>query len=172
MMRRVLLTVSTLALAISPVVAQEAIQEVIEEEASAEETASVVAAMEQVGCALAEGGAVEKESANLFEVDDAFCDFIGAQYDFKLDGTYNITSITYDGPVDPPGAEGVMADKAVGEEIEDWLDNIGCRIEDDEVEQEGEELFEIDDGECDYGQFDIKIGRKDGQLVLRSMTRD
>jgi hypothetical protein len=158
-----------LALSISPVVAQPMIQEEIEAEASAEETTAAVAAIDQVDCALPPGGAVEKEDSGLFEIDDAICDF--GQYDIKLDAVFNITSITYDGPSDE-GAEGVMADEAVGEEIEDWLEVIGCRVEEDEVEMEAENLFEIDDAECSFGQFDIKIGREDNQLVLRSMTRD
>jgi hypothetical protein len=37
---------------------------------------------------------------------------------------------------------------------------------------EAENLFEIDDADCESGQFDIKIERVDGQLLLRSMTRD
>lgn len=165
MMRKSLLAISALALATSPVVAQEE----IEAEASAEETAAVVAAIGEAFCELAPGGVVEKEDENLFEVDDAVCDY--GQYDIKLDGGYNITSITYDGPSDD-GAEGVIVDEDLGEEIEYWLSLIGCRVEEDEIEMESETLFEIDDGDCSFGQFDIKVGREDGQLVLRSMTRD
>lgn len=163
--RGAVLALSALAFAATPVMAQE----VIEQAASAEETAAAVAAIDQMDCELPPGGVVEKESDNLFEIDDAVCDF--GQYDIKLDGMYNITSVTYDGPADN-GAEGVIVDAVLGEEIEQWLGVIGCQVEEDEIEMESETLFEIDDGECAFGQFDIKLGREGGQILIRSMTRD
>lgn len=62
-----------------------------EQPASAAETAGVQATLAKIGC---KAEAVEKESARLFEVDDAAC-AIG-QYDIKLDATYRITSMTLD----------------------------------------------------------------------------
>lgn len=41
---------------------------------------------------------VEKETDNLFELDDAVCE--AGQYDIKFDGTYKVTSMTFDGPLD------------------------------------------------------------------------
>ena len=77
------LVLCTLAL---PAYAQEA-----EEMASEAEAAKLAETLAKIGC---KAGAVEKESAELFEVDDAEC-AIG-QYDVKLDGAFNIISITKD----------------------------------------------------------------------------
>ncbi|KQT85358.1 hypothetical protein [Aurantimonas sp. Leaf443] len=62
-----------------------------DEMASAEEKAKVDEALAKVGCKAEE---VEKESATLFEVDDAACDI--GQYDIKLNGGYKITVMTLD----------------------------------------------------------------------------
>lgn len=62
-----------------------------EQLASAGETAKVAEAIAKIGCKAEE---VEKESAKLFEVDDAQCEI--GQYDIKLDDTYSIISITRD----------------------------------------------------------------------------
>ena len=47
--------------------------------------------LEEIGCKAVE---VEKEADNLFEVDDAECTI--GQYDIKLDGEFNIVSMTKD----------------------------------------------------------------------------
>ncbi|WP_102960115.1 PepSY domain-containing protein [Mangrovicella endophytica] len=62
-----------------------------EEMASAEETQKVAAAIAKIGC---KSETVEKESASLYEVDDAICEI--GQYDIKLNGAFKITSITLD----------------------------------------------------------------------------
>ena len=68
-----------------------------EEMASAEEVASISIkeAIAMFNCEVPEE--VEKESAELFELDDAVCQ--GGQYDIKLDENFTVISMTYDGPV-------------------------------------------------------------------------
>ncbi len=65
----------------------------MEELATEEEVAGVEAAIAVFGCDV---GAipVEKESDDLFEIDDAVCE--GGQYDIKLDGAYNVLNMTRD----------------------------------------------------------------------------
>jgi hypothetical protein len=84
MLKAVALSV-TLLLSMSVAHAEE------EQEASAEETARINDVIGQIGC---KAEAVEKESADLFEIDDAIC-AIG-QYDIKLNAAYKITSMTLD----------------------------------------------------------------------------
>jgi hypothetical protein len=59
--------------------------------ASDEEMTQVNVSLENIGCKAVE---VEKEADNLFEVDDAECTV--GQYDIKLDGEFNIISMTKD----------------------------------------------------------------------------
>lgn len=59
--------------------------------ASADEAAKVSEAIAKVGCKAEE---IEKESANLFEIDDAQCEI--GEYDIKLNGDYKITVMTSD----------------------------------------------------------------------------
>ncbi|KQT47504.1 hypothetical protein ASG43_10440 [Aureimonas sp. Leaf454] len=59
--------------------------------ASADEAAKVSEAIAKVGCKAEE---IEKESASLFEIDDAQCEI--GQYDIKLNGDYKITVMTSD----------------------------------------------------------------------------
>ena len=59
--------------------------------ASDEEMTKVNVTLEEIGCKAVE---VEKEADNLFEVDDAECTI--GQYDIKLDGEFNIVSMTKD----------------------------------------------------------------------------
>lgn len=66
-------------------------QEEKEDMASAEEMTKVNVTLEKVGCKAIE---VEKEADTLFEVDDAECTI--GQYDIKLDGEFNIISLTKD----------------------------------------------------------------------------
>jgi hypothetical protein len=65
--------------------------ETVEEMASEEEVQAVTEAIAKVGCTAEQ---VEKESDDLFEIDDAECEI--GQYDIKLDGEYNITVVTRD----------------------------------------------------------------------------
>jgi hypothetical protein len=81
----------TVAIAVAVVLSIGAARAEEEQQASAEEVAAVTATLEKIGCKAEE---VEKESATLFEVDDAVC-AIG-QYDIKLDAGYRITSMTLD----------------------------------------------------------------------------
>ena len=55
-------------------------------EAAAEEVKAVLAEIAKIGCTTDE---IEKESANLFELDDAKCEI--GQYDIKLDANYAVT---------------------------------------------------------------------------------
>lgn len=80
---------ASLVLGAVPALAQE------EEMASEEEAASVSEKLAMINC---EADEIEKESDNLFEIDDAVCEI--GQYDIKLDGEFTIISMTYDGPVD------------------------------------------------------------------------
>lgn len=59
--------------------------------ASPEEAAKVSAAIAKIGCKAEE---IEKESANLYEIDDAVCEI--GQYDIKLNGDFKITVMTGD----------------------------------------------------------------------------
>ena len=81
---------ATLALTLmaSPTLAQD---DTIETLASEAEVASVAETLAKIGC---EASEVEKESATLFEVDDATCGI--GQYDIKLDAAFNIISMTRD----------------------------------------------------------------------------
>ena len=59
--------------------------------ASADEVGKVNETLAKINCKAAE---VEKETAELFEVDDAECTI--GQYDIKLDGSFNVISLTKD----------------------------------------------------------------------------
>jgi hypothetical protein len=72
-------------LAVAPAIAAE------EKKASAEEMKKVEKMIAKIGC---KADDVEKEAAHLYEVDDAKCEI--GQYDIKLDGDFNIVSITKD----------------------------------------------------------------------------
>lgn len=63
----------------------------VEELASDEEVKAVSEAIAKIGCKAEQ---VEKESDDLFEIDDAQCEI--GQYDIKLDGDYSILVITRD----------------------------------------------------------------------------
>ncbi|MBP0614666.1 hypothetical protein [Jiella mangrovi] len=65
--------------------------ETIEDMASAGEVAKVQETLAKIGC---KAPAVEKESDDLFEIDDATCDI--GQYDFKLNGDYKIMVMSID----------------------------------------------------------------------------
>ena len=128
--------------------------------ASSAEKQRVLETIGKIGCRADE---VEKESEDLFEVDDAKCDI--GQFDIKLNGQFQITSMTRDAP------SGTDADgKASSAEVQRVLEviaKIGCRA--DEVEKESNDLFEVDDAQCDMGRFDIKL---DGQFQIISAIRD
>jgi hypothetical protein len=76
---------------VAPAFAQEA-----ENSASAEEAEQVNAAIAEFNCGPHDE--IEKETENLYELDDVSC--TAAQYDIKLDGEFNVLSLTYDGPID------------------------------------------------------------------------
>jgi protein-disulfide isomerase-like protein with CxxC motif len=59
--------------------------------ASPEEAAKVSEAIAKIGCKAEE---IEKENANLYEIDDAVCEI--GQYDIKLNGDFKITVMTGD----------------------------------------------------------------------------
>ncbi|MAU95330.1 MAG: hypothetical protein CMP81_05505 [Fulvimarina sp.] len=85
----------TLALALAPVfatgpvIAQQA--ETVKDMASADEVAKVAETLAKIGCT---APAVEKESDELFEIDDATCEI--GQYDIKLNGDYKIIVMSID----------------------------------------------------------------------------
>ena len=67
------------------------VAETVEQLANETEAAGVRATLERIGC---EAEEIEKESNNLFEIDDAECEI--GQYDIKLDAEFNIVSMTRD----------------------------------------------------------------------------
>ena len=89
------LTILAALLAVAPglalALAQEEEPDTVEELASEEEMAAVRESVGRIGC---EAELIEKESDDLFEIDDAECEI--GQYDLKLDGEYNIISMTAD----------------------------------------------------------------------------
>lgn len=141
----------------------------IQEPATAEETEAVAAALAGIGCELREGEPVEKEIGNLFEIDDAACG--DGQYDVKLNATYDVISLTYDGPVDEDGAEEIQATEDEIAAIAVAIEPFGCIVNEEAgVEKETDNLFELDDVDCgETGQWDIKL---DGQYVIISITAD
>ena len=89
-MKNLLTLVATLSFIGLPVMAQET--DTVEELAAEEEVRAVTEAIAVFNCTATE---VEKESDALFEIDDADCGEAG-QFDIKLDGEYNIVSMTRD----------------------------------------------------------------------------
>lgn len=53
--------------------------------------------------------------------------------------------------------------------VTEVLAKIGCKPGDEGVEKERDDLFEIDDAQCEIGQYDIKLN---DQFVITSMTLD
>ena len=90
MLKRTALTIGLVALA-TPAMAQQTPPDTQETMASEAETAGVNATLAKIGC---EAEAVEKESPELFEVDDATCEI--GQYDIKADADFSIVSMTRD----------------------------------------------------------------------------
>jgi hypothetical protein len=153
-----------LALCAAPIAAQE-----IEAVATDAEIAGVTAAIAVFGCEVGPSP-IEKEGDDLFELDDAHCGT--GQYDIKLDGAFTIVTMTYDGPLDPAaGGEGLQV-QATAEEaaaVAEALEAIECEVGESPVEKEFDGLFEVDDAQCEIGQFDIKL---DGEFNITVMTRD
>jgi hypothetical protein len=90
MLRQCAIAAGLIALA-APAMAQPAPAETQETMASEAELASVNETLAKIGC---EAETAEKETADLFEVDDATCEI--GQYDIKLDGEFVIVSMTRD----------------------------------------------------------------------------
>ena len=88
-MKSILLALSLVGLP-ATVFAQDA-DDTVEALASPEEVQRVAETLSKIGC---EASKVEKESDDLFEVDDATC-AIG-QYDIKLNGDYKIWVMSLD----------------------------------------------------------------------------
>ena len=86
-MLKSILGAALVAMAVTPALAQD------DEKASDQELASVTEAIARIGCQPGPEG-VEKERADLYEVDDAQCEI--GQYDIKLSGDFTITSMTLD----------------------------------------------------------------------------
>lgn len=89
-MKYLLTAGAALSLLALPAFAQQS--ETVEELASEEEMQAVSEAIGLFNCTAQQ---VEKESDTLFEIDDADCGEAG-QFDIKLDGEYNIVSMTRD----------------------------------------------------------------------------
>lgn len=137
----------------------------IENEATPDEIARVMATIAEIGCELGES-VVEKENDDLFEIDDAKCTL--GQFDIKLDASFNILSITNDGPIDYNAPEVEATEDEVAR-VTEAIAALNCEIGESEVEKETPSLFEIDDAQCEAGQYDIKL---DGDFNVISLTRD
>lgn len=76
-------------------------------------------------------------------------------------------------PPDVPAAEGLpetvetLATEAEAASVRETLAMIGCEAE--VIEKENEDLFEVDDAQCEVGQYDVKL---DGDFSIISVTRD
>lgn len=86
-MLKMVLCAAAVAFAVTPALAED------DDAASAEEIAGVTATIAKIGCKPGPEG-IEKERADLFEIDDAQCEI--GQYDIKLNGEFVITSMTLD----------------------------------------------------------------------------
>lgn len=53
--------------------------------------------------------------------------------------------------------------------VTEALAKIGCKPGGEGVEKERDNLFEIDDAQCEIGQYDIKLNE---EFVITSMTLD
>ncbi len=51
----------------------------------------------------------------------------------------------------------------------DELARVGCQSGPEGVEEERADLFEVDDAQCEIGQYDIKLS---GDFTITSMTLD
>lgn len=71
--------------------AAQEVADTVEELASEQEVASVRESIARIGC---EAETIEKEDDDLYEIDDAECEI--GQYDIKLDGAFEIISMTAD----------------------------------------------------------------------------
>ena len=60
-----------------------------------------------------------------------------------------------------------LASEDEAQSVQDVIGRIKCRAE--TVEKESDTLFEVDDAQCDIGQYDIKL---DDKFNIISMTRD
>ncbi|WP_207102646.1 hypothetical protein [Paracoccus shandongensis] len=79
-MLKSILGAALVAMAVTPALAQD------DEKASDQDLASVTEAIARIGCQPGPEG-VEKERADLYEVDDAQCEI--GQYDIKLSGDFH-----------------------------------------------------------------------------------
>lgn len=153
-MRILATTVLSLALAL-PVASQ------VQDTASADEADKVRDAISRVGCS---AETVEKESDDLYEIDDAECEI--GQYDIKLDGDFNIRAMIFDGPIDESGEE-VEASQEETEMVIKAIEEFGCDV--DQVEKESGNLLEVDDAACGSAQYDFIL---DGNGTVLAMTYD
>ncbi|MGD9738660.1 MAG: hypothetical protein AB7O56_07685 [Bauldia sp.] len=160
MLRKLMIGAAAIAFVAAPAAAQE-----VEATATAAEVEGVTATLAMVGCEVGEA-TVEKENDNLFEIDDAQCGT--GQFDIKLDAEFNIVALTNDGPIDP-AATPVEATEAEVAGVTEALAAIGCEVGESPVERETADMFEIDDAQCEIGQYDIKL---DAAFAIISMTRD
>lgn len=53
--------------------------------------------------------------------------------------------------------------------VTETIAKIGCKPGADGIEKERDDLFEIDDAQCEIGQYDIKLN---AQYVITSITLD
>jgi len=67
----------------------------------------------------------------------------------------------------PALAADKQASAAETKRVQEALAKIGCKT--DTVEKERDEIFEVDDAQCEIGQYDIKL---DSQYRIISITRD
>ncbi len=151
MLRKIFTTTMIAAVASGAAFAQ------VEQTASEEEAQSVRDSIARIGC---EAGEIEKESENLYEIDDAPCEI--GQYDIKLNGDFTIISMTYDGAAEDNVGEDAddRQDAAVSQEVKDrvtvMLADMQCEMDTDNIEAD-DAGYELDDVFCADGQYDIEL---------------
>lgn len=59
------------------------------------------------------------------------------------------------------------ASEAEAAKVREVIAKIGCKAE--EIEKESDKLFEVDDAQCEIGQYDIKVN---GEYKIISITAD
>ncbi len=137
-----------------------------QEAAPDEEAARVRETIARIGC---EAARVEKESAELYEVDDATCEI--GRYDIKLNGDYVITSMTWDGPAEAVERAAATPGDDVPQEavtrITAMMAELQCKLDTSAIEAIPEGGYRLDGVACPDGRFEIEL---DANLHVTNRT--
>lgn len=71
--------------------------------------------------------------------------------------------------VSPAFADNDMASADETAKITEVIAKIGCKPGPEGIEKERDDLFEIDDAQCEIGQYDIKLN---AEYAITSLTLD